>query len=173
MSNNTLQKLLFISLVILSSFSAKAQKPQDVFYYNPVGFTFVPMLKKPAIIYQGKLYTGRKQLNGLFGHLNNEELNSYFKKYKANRTASTILTVAGVGLSVYSLVDWRSSDKKFNWYTFGGGLVLSGVSGYLDAKASENLRNAAVVYDKATRKTTFVPQQKTITLTISLAKHGK
>jgi hypothetical protein len=172
-TNNALQKLLLIFLVSILSLSVEAQKPQDVFYYNPGGFTFVPMLKKPAIIYQGKLYTGRKQLTGLFNYLNNEELNLYYKKYKANRTASTILTVAGVGLSVYSLVDWRSSDKKFNWYTFAGGLVLSGASGYLDAKASENLRNAAVVFDKATRKTTFVPQQKTITLTISLAKHGK
>lgn len=167
-----LLKLLFISIVVAVSITASAQKPEDTYFYNPNGFTFIPVLKKPAIIYQGKLFTGRKQLNGLFSHLNNQELNHFYKKYKANRTASSILTWAGVGLSIYSLVDWRSSGRKFNWYTFGGGLVLSGVSGYLDGRASENLRNAAIVFDRATRNTTFVPQQRKITLTISLA-HGK
>ncbi len=171
--NNALRNILPTILLVFVTVLTDAQKPQDAFYYNPEGFTFMPVLKKPAIIYQGKLFSGRKQLNSLFSHLNNEELNLYYKKYKANRTASTILTLAGVGLSIYSLVDWRSTDKKFNWYTFGGGLVLSGVSGYLDGKASENLRNAAVVFDKATKKTTFTPKQKTITLTFSLAKHGK
>jgi hypothetical protein len=97
----------------------------------------------------------------------------YFRKYKSNRTAATVLKIAGAGLSVYSLLDWRRSDRKFNWYTMGAGLIISGTSGYLDAKASDNLRKAALVFDNATKKTTFVPQQPTLTFTISLSKHGK
>jgi len=151
---------------------AKAQNPASTYFYNPKGITFVPALKKPALIYQGKLFVGSKQLNALFSHLNNEQLNRYFKKYHSNRTAAVITNLAGIGLSLYSLIDWRSNEKKFNWYTFGGGIVLSGMSGYLDLKASENLRNAALVFDEATRKTTFVPKQRSITFTIPLS-YGK
>jgi hypothetical protein len=168
--NHSFKTLLLIFFLSCIFSYAGAQKPQDMFYYNPGGFTFIPALKKPSIIYQGKLFAGTRQLSALFGHLNNEKLNIYFHKYKSNKTASTLLTLAGVGLSIYSLVDWRSSDRKFNWYTFGGGLVLSGVSGYLDAKASENLRNAAIVFDNATKKTTFGPKQSTLTFTIALPK---
>lgn len=138
--------------------------------YNPKGLTFIPALKKPSIIYQGRLHVGRKQLTGLFNHLNNQELNAYFKKYKANKTASAILNIAGIGLSAYSLLDWRTSDRKFNWYTFGGGLLIGGVSGYLDTKANQNLQNAAIVFDKATSKTTFAPAQSTISFSIPLSK---
>jgi hypothetical protein len=143
---------------------------EDTYYYNPKGFTFIPALKKPSIIYQGKLFGGRKQLTALFATVNNAELNAYFKKYKSNKTASAIFSVASFGLSLYSLVSWRSGDKDFNWYTFGGGLVLSGVSGYLDAKGNQNLRNAAVVFDHATRKTTFAPAQSTIRFTLPLSR---
>jgi hypothetical protein len=169
----SLQKLLVFCFFNLIFLSASAQKVQDNYFYNAKGLTFLPAMKRPAIIYQGRLFVGRKQLTGLFNYLNNRELNLYFKKYRSNQTASTILKIAGVGLSVYSLLDWRSSDRKLNWYTLGGGLVISGVSGYLDLKASQNLRNAALVFDNATKKTTFVPRQPTLTFTISLGNHGK
>jgi hypothetical protein len=164
-------KTLFLA-TCLSCITAAAmgQSAQEAFYYNPGGFTFIPALKKPSIIYQGKLFAGRKQLSALFAHVNNEKLNAYFRKYKSNKTASTVLTVAGAALSVYSLLDWRTADRKFNWYTFGGGIVLSGVSGYLDMKASENLQHAAIVFDNVTKKTTFVPKQSTLTFTIALSK---
>lgn len=142
----------------------------ETYYYNPKGFTFVPALKKPSIIYQGKLFVGRRQLTSLFATVNNEALNAYFKKYKANKTASAVLNIASFGLSLYSIFDWRRNDKDFNWYTFGGGLLLGGVSGYLDAKGNENLRNAALAFDEATRKTTFVPAQPTIQFTIPLSR---
>lgn len=165
-----LPKLLLIICFSWLTTAACAQNVQQTFVYNPKGLTFIPALKKPSIIYQGKLFAGTKQLSALFNYLHNDELNKYFRKYRANKTASTIVTLAGVGLSVYSLIDWRSSSRKFNWYTFGGGIVLSGVSGYLDGKAAENLRNAAIVFDNATRKTTFVPQQSTLTFTFSLSR---
>lgn len=165
-------RILLVFALVGITILVKAQSPQSTYFYNSKGLTFIPALKKPALIYQGKLIVGKKQLSGLFSYLNNEELNKYFKKYKQNKTASTILTLAGVGLSAYSLLDWRTSSRKFNWYTFGGGLAISGVSGYLDAKASENLRNAALIFDNV-KKTSFVPRQSTITFTISLAKHGK
>jgi hypothetical protein len=168
--NHPFKTLLLTFLTCVLFTSARSQSLQESFYYNPGGFTFIPALKKPSIIYQGKLFAGTRQLSALFSHLNNEELNRYFRKYKSNKTASTVLTLAGVGLSVYSLVDWRSGERKFNWYTFGGGLALNGLSGYLDAKASEHLRNAAVVFDNATKKTTFVPRQSTLTFTIALSR---
>jgi hypothetical protein len=168
--NNSFKTLLLVFSLAWFSSSAIAQGSQENFYYNPGGFTFVPALKKPSIIYQGKLFSGTRQLSALFSHLNNEKLNIYFHKYKSNKTASTVLTIAGAALSVYSLVDWRSSDRKFNWYTFGGGIVLSGVSGYLDAKASENLHDAAIIFDNVTRKTSFVPRQASLTFTIALSK---
>lgn len=164
-------KLIFILLFICIVADASAQKiNQETFYYNPKGFTFMPSLKKPSIIYQGKLFVGRRQLTSLFATLNNEQLNAYFKKYKANKTAAALMTIASYGLSLYSLIDWRANDKKFNWYTFGGGLLLSGAGGYLDAKGNENLRNAAIVFDHATRNTTFAPAQSAIRFTIPLSK---
>ncbi|HEX6913591.1 MAG TPA: hypothetical protein VF145_00025 [Chitinophagaceae bacterium] len=142
---------------------ASAQKlVQESFFYNPKGLTFIPGLKKPSIIYQGRLFVGRKQLAGLFSHLHNEQLNFHFGKYKANKTAAAVLSIAGAALSVYSFIDWRSNDRDFNWYTFGGGILLSGASGYLDAKGNEHLRKAALIFDEATRNTTFVPRQTTI-----------
>lgn len=171
MKQNSITKLFLLICLCVLIKSVSAQKTiQETYYYNPRGLTFIPALKKPSIIYQGKLHVGRKQLTGLFNHLNNQELNTYFKKYKANKTASAILNIAGIGLSAYSLFDWRSSDRKFNWYTFGGGLLIGGVSGYLDTKGNENLRKAAIVFDKATSNTTFVPVQSSISFTIPLAK---
>jgi len=163
---------LFLSFCFYSIInSVAAQKVvQETYFYNPKGLTFIPALKKPSIIYQGRLHVGKKQLTGLFNHLNNQELNTYFKKYKSNKTASAILNIAGIGLSAYSLFDWRTSDRKFNWYTFGGGLVIGGVSGFLDTKANQNLRNAAIFFDKATTKTTFAPAQSTVSFTIPLSK---
>lgn len=171
MNQNLLIKLFLSTCFYCIINSAAAQKiVQETYYYNPKGLTFIPALKKPSIIYQGKLHVGRKQLTGLFNHLNNQELNAYFKKYKANKTASAILNIAGIGLSAYSLLDWRAGEKKFNWYTFGGGLLIGGVSGYLDTKGNENLRKAALVFDNATTKTTFAPVQSSVSFTIPLSK---
>lgn len=166
----------FVKLLLLSCFAGfgpdtAAQKiVQETFFYNPKGMSFIPAMKKPSVIYQGRLYSGRRQLTGLFNHLNNEVLNYHFKKYKANKTAAALLTVAGVGLSAFTLIEWRDPDKSFNWYTFGAGLLLSGTSGYLDAKGNEHLRQAAIVFDNATRKATFVPAQSTIRFTIPLSR---
>lgn len=163
-------KLLLI-LCFLGTIEAHAQTAiQETYFYNPKGFTFVPALKKPAIIYEGKLFVGRKQLSALFATVNNPHLDVYFRKYKTNKTASAVLQIASFGLSLYSLIDWRSNDRDFNWYTFGGGLLMSGVSGYLDAKGNENLRNAALAFDNAKRNTTFVPRQTTIRFTIPLSR---
>lgn len=130
----------------------------------------MPPLKKPSLVYHGKLYSGRRQLSALFSHLNNEQLNLHFRKYKSNKTAAAIFTIIGAGLSVYTLVEWRDPDRSFNWYTFGAGLLLSGTSGYLDAKGNEHLRNAALVFENATRKTTFVPAPPSLRITIPLSR---
>jgi hypothetical protein len=170
-NQNLLAKLFFSICFFCIINSSSAQKiVQETYFYNPKGLTFVPALKRPSIIYQGRLHVGRKQLTGLFNHLNNQELNAYFKKYKANKTASAILNIAGYGLSAYSLLNWRAGERKFNWYTFGGGLLIGGVSGYLDTKGNENLRKAAIVFDKATTNTTFAPVQSTVSFTIPLSK---
>jgi hypothetical protein len=151
--------------------SSYSQSPaQQTFYYNPKGLSFIPPLSKPSIIYQGRLFVGRKQLNALFDHLNNEQLNKYYSKYKSNKTASTVFSLAGFGLSVYSFVKWRSGDDKFNWWTFGGGLACSLTSGYFNSKANQNLLTAAIIFDEATKKTSFVPSQPTITFSIPLSK---
>lgn len=171
MNRKNFSKLLLIVFFSWISFEASSQKLlQETYYYNPRGFTFIPALKKPSIIYQGKLFAGRKQLTALFASANNEVLNTYFRKYKANKTSSAILKVVSAGLSIYSILDWRTSDRKFNWYVFGGGLAISGVSGYLDAKGNEHLRNAALAFDNAMKKTTFVPAQPTIHFTIPLSR---
>jgi len=165
-----LKPALFITCCIVVMHVAQAQKAvQQQFYYNAKGLTFVPPLSKPAIIYQGKLFAGKKQLTNLFAHLNNEELNTYFAKYRKNKTAANLFWLTGLGLSIYSLIDWRAGDK-FNWYTFGAGLVCSGGSGYFNSRASLNLLNAAVVFDNATKKTTFVPSQPKISFSIPLTR---
>jgi hypothetical protein len=171
-SHSAFKNLLLVSCFFWLASSVSGQKViQETFYHNSKGLTYIPPLSRPSLIYQGKLFTGRKQLSALFSHLNNAELNKYFSKYKSNKTASGIIKVAGIGLSLYSLIDWRGTDDgKFNWYVFGGGVVLSGLSGYLDGKAHEHLRNAAVVFDHATQRTTFRPAQRSLGVVISLSK---
>jgi hypothetical protein len=107
----------------------------------------------------------------LFSHVNNEQLNAHFKKYKSNKTAATVFSLVGVGLSIYSIVDRVSgSDKKFNWYILGGGVASSIGSGYFNSRASHHLLNAAIVFDEATKKTGFVPAQSKISFSIPLTK---
>lgn len=164
-------KTIFSLLLICIIKFTAAQNARQTFYYNPKGFTFVPALSKPSIIYQGQLFAGTRLLTALFNHVNNEQLNAHFKKYKSNRTAGTVFYLAGVGLSIFSIIDRVSNDdKKFNWYILGGGIASSIGSGYFNSRAGYHLLNAAIVFDEATKKTGFIPAQSHISLSVPLTK---
>ncbi len=172
MTKKLVFSILILTLILFFANNTSAQvNPNKAFYYNPKGVTYVPPLSKASIIYDGKLITGKKQISNLFSYLNNEQLNQFFTRYKKNKNAANVFWLVGFGLSVYSIADRVSnSDRKFNWYTFGGGLVCSAGSSYFNARANQHLLNAAIVYDKAMKKTGFIQPKQNITISLPLTK---
>ena len=166
-----MKRLIILAIIITTSSSAFSQKLQEqMFFYNPKGLSFIPPLKRPALVYEGKLYVGKRKLNGLFARIDNPALTLYFKKYKANKTAADILYYAGVGLTIFTAVEWKN-NQNFPWAIFVPGFVASGASGYLNLKAQQNLLMSAAYFQQlqATQKATgFVPKQRNISFTIPL-----
>jgi hypothetical protein len=163
--------LLCWVLMACSQLQAQDKLKQQLFYYNPKGLSFIPPLSKPGIMYDGKLYVGKKQLEQLFKTLNDAQLNTYFFKYKKNKSAANILSVAGYILPIVNIAV-SANDGKFNWWLFGGGLLTGGVGGYFNGQAQKNLLQGVLYYDNKQKAavTGFVPRQQTIGIAIPLSK---
>jgi hypothetical protein len=117
------------------------------YYEGSNGISYVPVLTKPALIYHGKLYTGKKQLDYLVDQLKDPTSTILYSQYRENRTWATILTVLGSATSIVGLLG-TNNEYKINWYLFGGGLLLNGTAGALNNIAAHQLRSIAVQSNK-------------------------
>ncbi len=159
--------LIFISLETI----AQNTLTERLYYHSAKGLTFIPPLSRPGLVFNGKLYIGKKKLQTLFTQLNDEQLNTYFKKYKANKTTADILTfVGGFALPLVN-VFISTQQGKVNWYLIGTSAALNVTGNILNMHAQKNLLLAAGYYDqKKGFANSFVPQQQSIGFTIPLSK---
>ena len=166
-------KYLLTGFIIFCSAHLMAQDnvKEQLFYYSPKGLTFIPPFSKPGLVYNGKLYLGNKKLANLFGTLNDDRLNSYFAKYKANKTPSDIFGfIGGVALPLTNIFV-STNAGKINWPLLAAGIVLGGTGGYLNFQAQKNLLYASIYYDqKMGIPHTYLPQQQSIGFAIALGK---
>jgi hypothetical protein len=169
-----MQKCIVAFLLLLcisSNIQAQDKIKQQLFYYSPKGLSFIPPLSKPAIVCNGKMYLGRKQLGRLFDSLKDDRLNRYFEKYKANKTPADILSFTGsVALPIINIFV-SSNAGKINWPLLVSSMLLSGTSSYLNFQAQKHLLYASLYYDnKMNQIRTYVPQQQSIGFSIPLTK---
>ncbi|MBW7951154.1 MAG: hypothetical protein H3C56_00940 [Chitinophagaceae bacterium] len=166
-------KKVLVAILVLICLQSQAQKIQEQLYYHSAkGISFIPPLSRPGLVYEGKLFVGKKKLNALFNKLNDEQLNTYFKKYKANKTTADILTFTGAVALPLTNIFIAANDGKVNWWLIATSGLLSGVGGFLNVQAQKNLLFAAAYYDKKMSYTAhnFVPKQQSITIAIPLGK---
>ena len=138
---------LFFLLIAQSLFAQPSTLESQQYYEGSKGISFVPILKKPALIYQGKLYNSKKQLDYLIDQLKDPTSTILYSQYRENRTWATILTVLGSVTSVVGLLG-TNNEYKINWYLLGGGLLLNGTAGALNEIAAQQLRAIAIQADK-------------------------
>lgn len=134
---------LFFLLIAQSLFAQPTSFESQQYYEGSKGISYVPILTKPALIYQGKLYNSKKQLNYLIEQLKDPTSTILYSQYRENRTWATILTVLGSATSIVGLLG-TSNEYKINWYLLGGGLLLNGTAGALNNIAAQQLRAIAV-----------------------------
>jgi hypothetical protein len=141
---------LFVLLFFIGTITTQAQPSLQakLFYYQPKGVGFVPILSKPSLMYNGQLYIGRKQLDVLFKQLNDPSLDSRYKRYKSQTTLGTVLKTAGSLTSVVGNIILLSNGDGFNWVLFGGGLLLSGTGSFFTNNAQKHLLYAAIQYNQ-------------------------
>ncbi|HNF29906.1 MAG TPA: hypothetical protein PLY81_06465 [Chitinophagaceae bacterium] len=166
-------KKLFLLLTVFIFFQANAQKIQEkLFYHSAKGLSFIPPLSKPGLIYEGKLYIGKQRLTGLFYKLNDETLNSYFNKYKANKTAADILTITGGVALPLANIFIAANEGKVNWWLIAASALLNGTGGYLNMQAQKNLLLSSIYFDKKMGYTTnnFKPKQQVVQIAIPIGK---
>lgn len=167
-----MRKLLLLLLLVVSVQGFTQSKVfEQLYYHSPKGLCFIPPLSRPGLVYNGKLYIGKKKLTGLFNQLNDEQLNFYFTKYKANKTTADVLTfVGGVALPLVNIFV-STNDGKVNWWLIGSSALLNATGNVLNVQAQKNLLLAAAYFDKKNNYTnTFVPRQQSIGFTIPLGK---
>lgn len=167
-----MKKILGIVAIFIFSYSTAQTIQEKLFYYSSKGISFIPPLSKPGLIYQGKLFTGKKKLSYLFYTLKDEQLNTYFKKYKANKTTADILTITGgVALPLANIIV-AANDGKVNWWLIAASAILNGTGGFLNVQAQKNLLLASVYYDKKMGyvNTNLIPQQHSFKIAIPLGK---
>ena len=139
--------VLFFLLIGQLLFAQPTRLESQQYYEGSNGISYVPVLTKPALIYHGKLYTGKKQLNYLVDQLKDPTSTILYSQYRENRTWATILTVLGSATSIVGLLG-TNNEYKINWYLLGGGLLLNGTAGALNNIAAQQLRAIAVQADK-------------------------
>jgi hypothetical protein len=139
--------LLFFSLIGRPLFAQPSTLESQQYFEGSKGISYVPVLTKPALIYHGKLYTGKKQLDYLIDQLKDPASTILYSQYRENRTWATILTVLGSATSIVGLLG-TSNEYKINWYLLGSGLLLNGTAGTLNNIAAQQLRAIAVQADK-------------------------
>jgi hypothetical protein len=167
-----IKKLLGVLAIFIFSQATSQSIQEKLFYHSAKGLSFIPPLSKPGLIYQGKLYTGKKKLSYLFYSLKDEQLNTYFNKYKANKTTADILTfTGGFALPVVNIIV-AANDGKVNWWLIAASAILNGTGGFLNVQAQKNLLLAAIYHDKKMGYTSsnFVPQQQSFKIAIPLGK---
>lgn len=165
-------KLFIIALLFASSQTfSQGTVTEKLYYHSAKGLTFVPPLSRPGLVYNGKLYIGKNKLQTLFNQLNDDQLNTYFKKYKANKTSADILSfVGGFALPLVN-VFISTQQGKVNWYLIGTSAALNVTGNILNLHAQKNLLLAAGYYDqKKGFANSFVPQQRSIGFNIPLGK---
>jgi len=146
-----MRKIVLLCIIIfgfLATTQAQQQLQEQMFYYSAKGISFIPPLTKPGLVYGGKLYLGKRKLSTLFHQLNDEQLNFFFKKYKANKTAADILSVTGTFAIPLANIIVAANDGKINWWLIGAGVLCSGTSGVLNLQAQKYLLKSAYYYDK-------------------------
>ncbi len=145
---------------------------QQLFYYSPKGLTFIPPFSKPGLVYNGKLYMGRKQLGPLFSTLKDEKLDFFFRKYKANKTPADVLGIVGGFALPIANIFISTNSGKINWPLLGAGILMGGTANYLNFQAQKNLLYASIYYDQkmGIQHTTYQPQQQSIGFAIPLGK---
>jgi hypothetical protein len=78
---------LFFLLIAQSLFAQPSTVESQQYYEGNKGISYIPVLSKPALIYQGKLYTGKKQLD----YLKRFFLMKIFKNYMKIQFQNTII----------------------------------------------------------------------------------
>lgn len=165
-------KFILVALLFLSSKTmAQGNLTEKLYYHSAKGLTFIPPLSRPGLVYNGKLYIGKNKLQNLFSQLNDKQLNTYFKKYKANKTTADILSfVGGFALPLVN-VFISTQQGKVNWYLIGTSAALNVTGNILNLHAQKNLLLAAGYYDqKKGFANSFVPHQQSIGFNIPLGK---
>jgi hypothetical protein len=142
---------------------------EKLYYHSPKGLTFIPPLSRPGLVYNGKLYIGKKQLETLFNQLKNPDLDYYFDKYKANKTSADVLTFLGSFALPLANIFISTNQGRVNWWLLGSSVVLNGTGSFLNIQAQKHLLLAAAYYDKKNAQVNnFVPQQQSIGFTVSI-----
>jgi hypothetical protein len=144
---------------------------EQLYYHSPKGLSFIPPLSRPGLVYNGKLYIGKKKLAILFTQLNDAQLNFYFQKYKSNKTTADVLSfIGGVALPLAN-VFISTNQGKVNWLLIGSSALLNITGGVLNVQAQKNLLLASAYFDKKNGyASNFVPQQQSIGFAIPLSK---
>jgi hypothetical protein len=137
------------------------------YYEGSKGISYVPVLTKPALIYNGKLYTGKKQLNYLIDQLKDPSSTILYSQYRENRTWATILSVLGTATSIVGIFG-TNNEKKINWYLLGGGILLNGTAGALNEIAAQQLRAIAVQSNKTNNSVGMIQSPNNIQIRLPL-----
>lgn len=164
---------LFVLFFLVASMQGFAQNKvfEQLYYHSPKGLSFIPPLSRPGLVYNGKLYIGKKKLTTLFTQLNDEQLNFYYTKYKANKTTADILTFTGGVVLPLVNIFISTNQGKVNWLLIGSSALLNITGGVLNVQAQKNLLLAAAYFDKKNGyASSFVPQQQSIGFAIPLGK---
>lgn len=163
--------IFFLSFLCVELLAQNKAANESLYYYSAKGLTFVPPLSRPGIVKDGKLYIGKRKLNILFSQLNDEKLNAFFKKYKANKNCADVLSVTGTFILPLANLIVTAQDGKVNWWLLGASLIINTTSNILNVQAQKNLLEATIYYDKRNGFThIYSPQQATIGITIPLTK---
>lgn len=161
--------LVIASFFVCSFLNAQNKAFEKLYYHSPKGLSFIPPLSRPGLVYNGKLYIGKKQLGALFNQLNNPDLNYYFDKYKANKTSADVLTFLGSFALPLANIFISTNQGRVNWWLLGSSVLLNGTGSFLNIHAQKHLLLAATYYDKKNGSVNnFVPQQQSIGFAVSL-----
>lgn len=166
---------LFIVIVQASIVQAQVNKMQEQLYFQGTkGLAFIPPLSRPALLYNKKMYVGKKQLQNLFLQFNNPEMMHYYVKYVNNKTAADVLSLsANFALPIANVIV-TSKTGKLNWWLIGSAVATSLVGNYFNIKAQSNLMQAVAYYETLSSTTVIekndYPIQNLFSIQIPLVK---
>jgi hypothetical protein len=147
-----MRKIFFSLFFLCAVWALHAQTPvldAQLYYNNPSGLSFIPPLSRPALVYQGRLYSGNRQLSALVNQLNQPEFTMHFQQYKRNKTGAMVLNVVGTLTALSSVIIWNNENNSARWWLLGGGIACSATGGVLNGLATQHLRAAAMSFPAA------------------------